>query len=156
MKLIIPPHHKIAVPVKNYREIKKDAEEMVKLVDSPFTGYWKSALAISHAQVSENPKTFFAVNIKYALYYKLPRIVINPKIIRGWDEKIVKEACMGFQKENMVKVKRFTKVEVEYLKPTLLGLKPMKAIFDKPEDLIIVQCFQHEIQHFEGKNIYNK
>ena len=152
MDIIIPPHHKIAVPVKNYKEIRKDAELMVKLVDGRFKGHWKSALAISHAQVSENPKTFFALNIKYALYFKLPRIVINPKIIRGWDEKIVKEGCMDFQKEKAVKIKRFNKVEVEYLKPTFFGLKPMRGEFED----IMAWMFQHELLHFEGKNIYDR
>ena len=82
MQIIKPCHNKIATKVKSWRSIKKEAFELREFINAKgFKGNWDDAFAISHTQVSEEPKRFFVLN-----EIKIKRwghwCIINLKIIK--------------------------------------------------------------------------
>lgn len=151
MHLILPLHHKIAEPVKNWREVKKEALEMVKFIDAKnFKGYWEDAYAISHAQVSNNPKKMFVLNAKKEKRWG-GRIIINLKIRKSSDPSIFPEGCMSFMFRQMKRVERFAHIDVTYWTPFMnLFLIPHWKHFKNIDAFIA----QHENDHANGINIY--
>ena len=150
MKIIIPPHHKKAEPVKVLAEIREEAEEMLKLIkEKSFEGFWKNAYALSHPQVSEDPKSFFTVNMEdpYIQENFRSALIINPIILASEDARKEKEACMSSPWRKPWRVKRYHRITVEYWVPGWFGrLKKRREVCTG----LKAQIFQHEISHFEG------
>lgn len=153
MKIILPPHNKIASPVKSYWSIRKEVKELSKLAGSTFTGKWKDAASLAHSQVSDEPMNFFVVNPRMKGYVtQIPFVVLNPKIIAYLGEKKKnKEACMSFPNNPIMKMKRHTRLAVSFEVPFLLFFKRK---VQKEIDGFEAMIFQHETDHANGKNIY--
>ena len=156
---IIPYHNTPSTKVKNWREIKKDALELRKLINSKgdnFKGMYQSAYAIHHSQVSEKPKHFFVINEKEGKG-KLKKIfkswcIINAKILEQYEEVRHKEACMSFPHLKERNVDRFIRIKVRYYVPFLgLLIRKTRWFEDLPSYII-----QHEIQHQKGENLYGR
>lgn len=149
MKIIVP-HKNPSALVKSWGQIKKDAKAIDQMMkDADYSGKWKDAYAIQHAQVAEHPFNFFVINPKI-LEFK-HSVIINPRIV-GKDDKMMKrEACMSYPFRNTVRVRRYAKIKVEFQVKGLLGLK------EKVEDLegFIAEVFQHEIDHAHSRYIYD-
>lgn len=151
-KVIIPPHNKISVPVASYKEIQKDVEEMIELIErNDFTeGIWKQAYALSHSQVSDEPKTFFVVNHTDPYIKKnfKSKVIINPEILEKEDEIYNREGCMSTPYRQTQKVKRFNKIKVSYYTIGWFGrLKKRVEI----KTGLVAFIFLHEAEHFNGK-----
>lgn len=158
MKIIQPAHNIPAEKVKNWREIKKEATEMVTFMKSGnFNGYWKSAFALSQAQISNNPKNYFVLNDEVASGDLVKKFghwcIMNPRIVQFGDPVYWKEACMSFPFRKERRVDRMNKVTAEYYIP-FLGIfwRKTKRKFDGLPAFIL----QHEIEHATGQNIYKK
>jgi len=68
----------------------------------------------------------------------------------------MEEGCMSFPQRKPKKVDRVFRVKVRYWYPVeFLGFKFLWRKTEEVEGLK-AQIFQHEIQHFEGENIYHK
>jgi peptide deformylase len=153
---LIKLHYKKSKPVKSYKEIEADAEEMKKLIDGGFSGgNYSVAFALSHCEVNNDPFDFFVVSQKLVddKVFK-DRVIINPKIT-GKDEKMLismTEACMSVPFRRPKKVKRYFKVNVEY---QIANGDKLKTKKEEAEGLKS-QIFQHQIDHNESKNIYFK
>lgn len=87
---IIKIHYKISKPVRRYKEIKQDAEELKKLIVSGnFKGNYQQTYAIAHCQVSERPMSFFVIDPKHLKSKENPQgmfesqVIINPKILEA-------------------------------------------------------------------------
>jgi len=151
MKIIIPPHKKISTVVKNLKEIRQDALDMIELIEkNDFKeGVWKQAYALSHSQVSENPKTFFVINKTDPQIKKnfRKKIIINPVILEKAEEVFNKEACMSMPYRKSAKVKRYRKIKVIYYVPGWFG-----RLKKKVETCVGLKAFifSHEIEHFNG------
>ena len=157
MKIIQPAHSKKATLVKDWNEIKEDAKELRDFINNgKFDGHYDKAFAISHAQVSENPKHFFVVNKEYEKLFGT-WCVINQSLApkKGMnacrEPGDYEEACMSFPFRKPKKVERFYKIRVKYYKPSLFGLVAKIKDLEGLAALIV----QHESGHNSGRNIYN-
>lgn len=141
---IIKPNNivsKECVP-QNFDRIKNWAEGMIKLCHIPL-GRKSGALAIAHCQVTDSaPLRFFVT--------KDGGIFINPVITRFTKSTVDSvEGCMSFANEPDITVQRHNKVTVEWLDE---NFKKHTETFNGKMSKI----FQHEIQHFDGGNIYGR
>lgn len=171
---IVKSNYAISKPVKRYSEIRKEAEEMKRLVDtSKFKGYYEAAYAISHCQVSDRPYAFFVVPEYFTKKERLfkHRVFINLQIleaplylkqatiagqgdINAPNSADTEEACMSFPFRMAKKVVRYDKIRVRYQVPVLGGLF-MRTITQWATGLLS-QIYQHEYEHALGNNIYFK
>lgn len=172
---IIKSHYAISKPVRNYAEIRKEAEALKKFIDNPrLKGYYNKAYAICHCQVSETPYAFFVVADDVIVEGLLKhKVIINPEIIETpatmrvklKDKKgkvvsdkevpnkmIFREACLSFPFRKEKSVERYFEVKVRYQVPILFGLK-LKTI-EEYKQKVIAHIFQHEIDHINGRNIF--
>lgn len=157
MNIIRPAHNIVATKVKSWRSIKKEAlelREFMKDIDKKVEGHYKSAYAISHAQVSSNPKDFFVIDESHEELLKLfgSWCIINLKVVKSSEEIHWDEACMSFPFRKPKNTYRMNKVTVKYRVPFLWFTRPVKRKFDGLPAFI---C-QHESDHANGKNIYGK
>ena len=154
---LVKLHYKKSKPVKDYKEIEADAEEMKKLIDNGFSnGNYSVAFALSHCEVNDtDPFDFFVVsqNLVDDRVFT-DRIIITPKIVEK-DKKTLTpmlEACMLVPFRRPKKVKRYFKIKVKY---QIVEKGKLKTKTEEVEGLKS-QIFQHQCDHNEGKNIYFK
>lgn len=157
MKIIQPAHNKPAIPVKNWKEIRVEAQALREFVHAgKFIGNYDRAYAISHAQVSEEPKTFFVINedVEKGRLKKLfgSWCVINLRIVQFGDPVYLEEGCMSWPYRQTKRIDRMNKITVEYYIPFLWTWRKIKRKFIGLPAFI---C-QHETEHGIGKNIYGK
>ena len=151
---LIKIHYSPSAPVTSWGEIKDAAHELTQLVDSDtFPGNKTEPIAIHHAQVSEKPFAFFAVNSKYVESFELTRrLIINPRLVSVDQRSVVyfKEACISFPYRAGKHVLRYGQITVEYQIP-IIG--ELETLLEECEGRKAIM-FQHEIDHQNGKNIY--
>ena len=156
MKIIKPAHNKSAEPVKNWAEIKKEAKVLREFVNhGKFEGGYDKAYAISHAQVSENPKMFFVVHKEYEKMFGSWCVINQSLAPKGKSPAVsepveLPEACMSFPYRKPKRMDRFNKFRIKYKVPFLWTWRT------KVKDLEGLPAFiaQHEAGHTAGKNIY--
>lgn len=154
MEIIQPCPYKVAVEVKDWKEIKDEAARLRDFLHSKFNrGNYESAYALPHTQVSESPKKFFVVNWKMKGLKEMfgTWCVVNPEIIEELYPVDNQEACMSFPFRSPKRVTRFYYIRMKYYVPFWFGIlrKKVKEFKGLPAFII-----QHEIQHLLGKNIY--
>ena len=156
MKILLPAHNKVANKVRSWKEIKSEALEMQRFIaEGKFAGYYDKAYAISHAQVSDQPKSFFVLNKDkdYGLLKVFKSgVVVNLRILKQYDPVEFKEACMSWPFRQPTKTERFYDVIVKY-EISFLGF--LIPVTKRLKGLPAFIC-QHETDHAEGRNIYNK
>lgn len=151
MQILKPLGYLKSAKVENWREIKEEARELREfMIAGKYDGHWNDAYAIHHVQISRDPKDFFVLNeIKIKDFGHW--CIINPKILKQWDEVLHSEGCMSFMFRQQKCVERFFYVRVLYWTPFLnLFLIPRIKTFKQINAFIM----QHEIDHAQGKNIY--
>lgn len=156
-KIIQPAHNKSAMICKSWRYIKYEAESLRKFIkEAKFIGEYKSAYAISHAQVSYAPLHFFVIN-ETILDGRLKKwfghwCVINIKILEGDDPVLFPEACMSFPYRQPKKTKRWNRIKVEYYIPFFWTWRRVRRRLRGLPAFIVA----HELEHAIGQNIYGK
>ena len=159
MKIIRPCHHKVAEKVKSWLSIKKEAlelREFIKHTKENVEGYYKTAYAISHVQVSENPKNFFVLGEALrddglvSVYGHW--CIINLEIVAEEEPVWFTEACMSFPFRKEKPVARMKKVTVKYRVPFLWFTRPVTRKLAG----LCAYIAQHESDHANGINIYGK
>jgi len=122
------------------KEVLDLSIEMTELCKKPLGEKKNGALALAHCQVDhDNPKRFFvALN---------GEVFINPKILSKQDSFTHIEGCMSYPFRGQKKVKRWNKVQVEYIN------SEGETVIDDVEG-INACIFQHEIAHMNGISIY--
>lgn len=145
MKYVLP-HQKISRDVREYDRglILNAAQEMVSFCKYPPKNH-APALAIAHSQVEEvEPLRFFVTGEA--------EIIANPVITRHTNHTYPKqEGCTTFdQRIRWANVERWQKLEVEYeTVEEYEWVKKTESVSGKR-----AQMFQHEIDHMDGKYIY--
>lgn len=169
---IIKPHKEKSQIVEKYElpTVIEAAKEMIKLLNTPM-GMYNRHYSISHPQVdNKNPRRFFVLN---SLVEKIARdeslkenrgqnrvweIIINPVIVRHSRNTVEeKEGCMTFIDMPMIPVERFYKIEVEY-NYLIIGDDGSPIFSERKKSSLkgmMARIFQHEIDHFECKYIYD-
>ena len=124
----------------DHTRIMAYANDMHKLCLQPL-GIKAGAYAIAHCQVTDNdPLKFFVTNEG--------EIFINPYIINHTNVTVdSKEGCMSFPLMPDIIVQRYHKITVNYLDANFI---PQVETFSGK----MAKVLQHEIDHFEGVNIY--
>lgn len=153
---IIQPHHKKAVEVDRWDQIEKDHKDMIELVNkTDFIGHWKSALALSHAQVSNEPFNFFVLQKDIVEAFGSDT-VINAEIVEGDEVMTSYEACLSFPFRGERKIPRYNHIIIEYMIPTTGIKKIFKKLEKKTIELYGLAAWiaQHEIDHAKGITIY--
>ncbi len=151
MEIITPLISKVSEPVKNWKEIKQEASALREFIRSKnFKGHYRDAFAISHVQVSNEPKKFFVLSDDSMKFFG-SWCVVNLKITRKKDPCTYPEACMSFMYRKPKRINRFADISVRYQVPFLnLFLIPRwKRLKDLPAFIA-----QHEDDHSNGINIY--
>lgn len=155
--IIKPAHNKPAMMCKSWQFIKCEAEQLRELMKrGEFEGKYKSAYAISHAQVSHAPLHFFVINeeleegklMKYFGHW----CVFNFKILETDDPVYWPEACMSFPHRDPKNTDRWNKIKVEYRIPFLRWSRKITRRFRGLPAFLV----QHELEHALGKNLYGK
>ena len=153
--IIRPAHNKPARVCPNWKYIKYEAEQLRELVrGGKFDGNYKSAYAISHAQVSHAPLHFFVINEELGggilKKYFGSWCIINIKILETDDPVYWPEACMSFPHREPKRTDRWNKVKVEYYVPFLWTWRKVTRKLKGLPAFIA----QHEEMHSRGVNIY--
>lgn len=147
-KFYVPPHKKISEPVTN-NNLKIVIENAVKLVKMCLVGKGKypSGFAIAHSQIEDKkPLRFFVMHTG--------ELIINPVITRHTQHTVdSEEGCLSFENNPMVTIQRWNKIEVDY--QTLNEKDKLTEILHKKLSGKESKIYQHEIDHMDGKNIYN-
>jgi len=154
MDLIFPPHHFPSERVRSWWQIKRAAKEMERMIDAGgFGGKHPQAAALSHAQVSLKPLSFFVINKLLTKYFHGQRIIINARIASATGPVEFREGCMSYPMNGSTKTDRFNEVYVVYQLPTWYG--GLKTVQQK---LVGAPAFvvQHETDHAKGLHIYDK
>lgn len=160
---IIKSHNKISrlVNPEDAGRVMEEAEKIYKLLNKP-RGFYLRFYAIAHAQCEEkDPLRFFVLNDEVDLFKDVDRweslVVVNPVIIRNTETKVEgEEACASFPENPIIKVSRWHKIEVSF---NFLKVNSEDEPFlSERKELNLsgkeARVFQHEIDHLNGKNIY--
>jgi len=124
---------------------------MLVMVQQEFSGENEKAIALAHAQVSEDSFAFFVVRPDVAESVGMPTMVINASIVTKEAPCESFEGCMSFPHRKQRRVPRYAEIEVIYETPNERGkLEPRR---EKYAGLLAIM-FQHEVQHAMGKNIF--
>ena len=163
---VVPIHYKVSEQVKRYYQIEDDAAQMMQMLDNRgFKGLFDTGYAISHAQVSQNPFSFFVLD--YRLVEKSmfeDRVIINPKILKAplyheFREPVgrkvnfleCEEGCLSFPYRKPKRLNRYNRILVTYqVKGGFFGFKRIKRWLTGEAS----QIFQHEYDHCQGNNIF--
>ncbi len=148
LKSYVKPHKKISREVtdSDIEKVVKDSHIMYNLCFTQ-NGPYRGGFAIAHPQIDEkDPLRFFVTAGK--------EIIINPTIVRHikyLDSR--EEGCMSYPEEKMIEVQRWRKGEIEYQTLTEDGKLSEKMKTEVKN--IDAQVYQHEIDHLNGKYIYD-
>lgn len=142
---IIPPHRNKSreCTLEDIPKIKELAPEMIKLCSTK-RGLYKGAYALAHSQVEEkDPMRFFVT--------QEGNVFINPRIINHTHYLVdSEEACMSYADKEIITVQRYNKLVV-----SCDNVDPAKTATVLPLDGRLAKIFQHEIDHFDGRYIYD-
>ena len=159
MKIIPVGERKFSLPVKNWRQIRKQAKELRAFAtEGPFPGpNFKACYALHHSQVEEKSFNFFVLSEKAEKLLDFPHwCIINPEIIAGTFPYRPLEGCMSWPFRKASKVDRYAVVRVRFQYPRFNPLKlgiELKTI-EKGLEKLAAQVFQHETDHGKGRTIH--
>lgn len=173
---IVKNHYIPGKKVKNFKEIKDIATEMIKFLNGGLmsNGIIVSGHGLAHNQVEDKkPMSFFVLSDKAVEEQGWPsNIIINPQIIQP--ERTINigtkknpdmrsnirtypEACFSFPHKAPKNVERYFRIKVKYYIPAkgILFDSKLKLV-EETLDGLKAHIFQHEWQHTIGENIYYK
>jgi len=144
----VKPHKKVSKPVtEGNLQVVLDKYSLILKLCFAQRGPYKGGYAIAHMQIEEKkPLRFFVTHTG--------EVVINPEISRHSNYKVPHlEGCLSFPDKSMTEVDRWQKCEVEY--QTLTNESKLSDKIKKKLSGREAKIFQHEIDHFDGKTIYD-
>lgn len=143
----VEPHNIISALVeeKDIPRVLADAKIMHKMCFMP-VGMYNGGYAIAHQQITRKPLRFFVLKENF--------IVVNPKIISKSDKIMSIEGCLSFPFNKEIPVKRHNNITVEYR--TLSRTGELSELRTEALAGKVAFVFQHEIDHFNCKYIYDK
>ena len=160
MRIIIPPHLKAASKVEDPKDIISEAITIQKMIANREVyapgSKWDECFAVAQPQVSDRPLRYFVLNPKWKEIVKAfgGEIIVNPRLLsKDKSTRIMfKEGCLSYPFRPIKKTKRFRKIEVTYVIITSKG--QITEIPNKPLEEIPAIVFQHELEHLNGKSIW--
>ncbi len=151
---IVPPHKRRSREVTE-EDLPRILEESVVLYKLCFVsvGLYHSAMAMAHPQIDDkDPLRMYVTSDR--------DIVLNPVIVRHSGYMVdSNEGCMSMSNYPIIPVKRWRKVELEYVTimvdpedETKFKLSSVQSIGLGGNDAYVAQ---HEIDNLEGEYIYD-
>ena len=145
-QIVVYPNDILTTPTK-----KTDLKTAQKLAVEMFmTLKQEGGLGLSANQIGEN-KSVCVVDVTN------PFFLLNPVITKKQKEIIYKEGCLSIPNK-MITTKRYERIEVEAdnVEGTMVFGPDKDNQVDN--DLLILEsvCVQHEIDHLNGKTIYDR
>jgi len=128
---------KPCVPVKNTKKGIKIGEELLELLRQTENG-----VGLAANQVGITHKVC-VVNVGK------PIILVNPEITGKFDKIYFQEACLSFPGDYVI-TKRYANIAVK------ADNYPEILLFSKEKNLLECVCVQHEIDHLNGKTMYDR
>jgi len=162
LKIITPPLKKAAQKVEDPKEIIPEAIEIQKMIAdrSVFIpgSKWDECYAVAQPQVSEKPLRYFVLNPKWKELVKAYEgdIIVNPQLLsKDKLSKIKsKEGCLSWPFRPIKSAKRFSQIEAKYV---IIDNKGRIKIIEKKDlEGLAAIVFQHELDHLNGKSIWDK
>ena len=171
---IIKPHTNKSRKIQKHNFLKGDFKKIEKVAldismlakNAENEGLFGNVYAVAHAQIIKKPLAFFIINAGNVRIWESFKgfvneygpIIMNPRITRHSKDKMgMEEGCLSFPGKEMIMVKRWYKIEVEFEYLTF-SEKTEKVNGIKTGDAKLkgfyAQLFQHEIDHINGINIY--
>lgn len=136
LKLVLYPDpvlEKVAEPVVEFGpELEEFVEQMFEVMHK------SNGIGLAAPQVGVSKRIF----IMYVQGKR--RVVINPKVVSLFGTTAIEEGCLSFPGIN-VKVSRSSALAVEYFNEKGVLIRDML-------DNLSAICFQHELDHLDGKN----
>ena len=160
-KILLQPYKGASkkVDLTNIDAIQKAVEECNSAFNASQPKKGGVALAIHHAQVSNNPVNLFSVLPN--IFPDNDMVICNPKILAKDEKYTASEGCMSFPHRGDKKISRYNKIVVEYyviqvntLEDGTKHYQPLKR--ERTLEGLAAQIFQHEYDHGVGVNIYTK
>jgi len=146
MNILLKPNNKKSKTVERLTaDLERDIDMMEDMMETNKFENGRSGEAVTHCQMSEDPYQIFVAKVG-----SMPNtVIINPEIIDGSDLCTSNEGCLSFPYKEIIPVERLNKIKVKYQD---------RYMNEQVREFEGVQAavFQHEIQHFNGDNIYNK
>ena len=145
-EIVIYPNDILSTPTKktDLKTAQNLAIELFKTLKE------EGGLGLSANQVGED-KSVCVVNVTEPFFLQ------NPKIVKKEKEIIYNEGCLSIP-DKMITTKRYQRIEVEA--DNVEGTMVFGPEKDKQvdNDLLILEsvCVQHEIDHLNGKTIYDR
>lgn len=164
--IIIDTHKAISLPVTadNLALVQADANKMFDLCENLLNAERgpRDLYALAHSQVTKKPLRFFVLNY-YSDHMKgymadYPPVIINPVIVDHVKVAVQKpEGCATFLNFPMKNVERYHKIRVKFttVKDWDADVWELGEEVEMPASSLIAQIFQHEIDHMDGKYIYD-
>lgn len=160
---IIIPHNKVSrlVTEADMQKVFEASEEIMPLLNKP-AGLHRRYFAIAHAQVEkDDPLRFFVLNSMTIEFGSWPfNVIINPVIIRHTEHTVNSiEGCASFPLLPAITVQRWNKIEVEFSTMMIKGDTKEPVLskrMTRPCRSNVAKIFQHEIDHLDGKYIYEQ
>ena len=145
-QIVVYPNDILTTPTKktDLKTAQKLAVEMFMILKK------EGGLGLSANQIGED-KSVCVVDVTN------PFFLLNPVITKKQKEIIYKEGCLSIP-DKMVTTKRYERIEVEAdnVKGTMVFGPEKDNQVDN--DLLVLEavCVQHEIDHLNGKTIYDR
>lgn len=145
-QIVVYPNDILTTPTKktDLKTAQKLAVEMFMVLKQ------EGGLGLSANQIGEN-KSVCVVDVTN------PFFLLNPVITKKQKEIIYKEGCLSIP-DKMVNTKRYERIEVEAdnVEGTMVFGPDKDNQVDN--DLLVLEsvCVQHEIDHLNGKTIYDR
>ena len=145
-QIVVYPNDILTTPTKktDLKTAQKLAVEMFMILKK------EGGLGLSANQIGED-KSVCVVDVTN------PFFLLNPVITKKQKEIIYKEGCLSIP-DKMITTKRYERIEVEAdnVKGTMVFGPEKDNQVDN--DLLILEavCVQHEIDHLNGKTIYDR
>ena len=145
-QIVVYPNDILTTPTKktDLKTAQKLAVELFKTLKQ------EGGLGLSANQIGED-KSVCVVDVTN------PFFLLNPVITKKQKEIIYKEGCLSIP-DKMITTKRYQRIEVEA--DNVEGTMVFGPEKDKQvdNDLLILEsvCVQHEIDHLNGKTIYDR
>lgn len=164
MKTLIPPHLKPGQKVEINDDFIKEAKEILEGIQrGDFAtpgGKYNNCFAMAQPQISNRPLRYFVINPVTASIVAKDLgglVIINPRIIsKDKSSKMSsKEACMSYPFRPEKKVKRYAKITITYDVIDDLKNPKVKTIDSREISGLTAIVCQHELEHLNGKSIFN-
>lgn len=171
LHIITPPHLRVAREVEDPLAVLPEALDILRGIRNKAFSFpgspYQECYAIAQPQVSDRPLRYFVLNDGERFQEVVKQygglVIVNPHLEHKdkTSRLMWKDGCMSYPFRPVVKVKRYTEIDVSYdiitdVEGKLLTKPKVEKIRNKHLSGEAALVFLHELEHLNGKSIYTK